>query len=233
MGQYHYPVNWDRKEYLDPHTFGDGIKLLEFGSSACGVLTGLAVLLASSNQGGARGGGDLHPWHGGIGYEGRENTVIVNERYEQALMDHVVGRWATDRISILGDYHEASEIPADVATAPWSSSGFTPEPGVAEDQWAPWGHPLYGAHQLYNLKLEPGYSVAREQAPDDGVRYATDTTWTDISDVVVQTICLDYYIRSERFTPKEGEHTGVFGRMPGPSDKRLIKLNGSINRTGA
>lgn len=120
MGQYHYTVNWDRREYLDPHRFGDGLKLMEFGNSSGGTMLGLAVLLASSNQGGARGGGDLHPWHGGPGYEGRENSFIVSEAYEERLMKHVVGRWAGDRISVLGDYCEESELYSE--TSPWSES---------------------------------------------------------------------------------------------------------------
>jgi hypothetical protein len=57
MGQYHLVVNLDRKEFIHPHRFGDGLKLLEFGCSADGTLTGLAILLACSN---GRGGGDLH-----------------------------------------------------------------------------------------------------------------------------------------------------------------------------
>jgi hypothetical protein len=128
MGQYHYPTNWDRCEYINPHKFGDGLKLLEFGCSAPRTLLGLTVLLASSNKGGARGGGDLHPWHGGSGYEGRENDYIIDEDYEQRLMDHVVGRWAGDTISVLGDYHEEDEIfgkPKD--GSPWYET--------AADRW--------------------------------------------------------------------------------------------------
>lgn len=127
MGQYHYPVNWDRGEYIDPHSFGEGLKLLEFGSGSWGTLFGLSVLLASSNRGGARGGGDLHPWHGGSGYEGRENKVIVSDEYEQRLMDHVVGRWAGGRISVLGDYHNENELISG-CSSPWSevdNSGWT------------------------------------------------------------------------------------------------------------
>lgn len=77
MGQYYYVVNIDKKQYLHPHRFGDGLKLLEFGCSAMGTLTGLAVLLASGN---GRGGGDL-----------RSN-------------DPIVGSWAGDRIVVAGDY---------------------------------------------------------------------------------------------------------------------------------
>jgi len=174
MGQYHYPVNWDKGEYICPHRFGDGLKLLEFGCSASGTLLGLAVLLASSNKGGARGGGDLHPWHGGPGYEGRENSVIVSDEYEQRLMNFIVGRWAGDRISVLGDYHNEDELVSELPS-PWSGEG--------------------------------------------------ESVWTDISGAVVQAVCLDYYVRNERFTPKNG-------RIPfGASlslDKELVGEDGSV-----
>lgn len=128
MGQYHFPVNWDKREFIHPHELGDGLKLLEFGCSMNGTMTGLALLLAGQNKGEARGGGDLHPWHGGPGYEGRENPLIVSEEYEQKLMDHVVGRWAGDRISILGDYHDEHELYCDEQYgSPWYES--------ARDHW--------------------------------------------------------------------------------------------------
>lgn len=77
MGQYYYIVNIDKKQFLHPHDFGDGLKLLEFGSSGCGTMTALAVLLADGN---GRGGGDLHS----------DNPIV--------------GSWAGDRIVIAGDY---------------------------------------------------------------------------------------------------------------------------------
>lgn len=77
MGQYYLVVNVDKGEYLNPHRFGDGLKLLEFGSSASGTMTGLAVLLADGNN---RGGGDLRTDH------------------------TIVGSWAGDRIVVAGDY---------------------------------------------------------------------------------------------------------------------------------
>lgn len=43
MGQYYYVINVTKKEYLHPHKFFDGLKLLEFGCSSNG-----------------RGGGDLN-----------------------------------------------------------------------------------------------------------------------------------------------------------------------------
>lgn len=82
MGQYYMIVNLDKKQYLNPHKFGDGLKLLEFGSSGNGTMCGLAVLLANSN---GRGGGDL--------------------RSEK----EVIGSWAGDRIVIAGDYAEKGD----------------------------------------------------------------------------------------------------------------------------
>lgn len=79
MGQYYMLGNLDKKEYLHPHRFGDGLKLLEFGSSGSGTMNGLAILLAVGN---GRGGGDLH-------------TETENG---------IVGSWAGDRIVIMGDY---------------------------------------------------------------------------------------------------------------------------------
>ena len=77
MGQYYKIVNLDRKEFLNTYTFNDGAKLLEFGCSSEGVLTGLAILLADGN---GRGGGDLHS------------------------DDPIIGSWAGNRIVIAGDY---------------------------------------------------------------------------------------------------------------------------------
>jgi hypothetical protein len=77
MGQYYKIVNLDKKQFLHPHAFGDGLKLMEFGSSGQGTMNGLAILLADGNN---RGGGDLRS----------DNPII--------------GSWAGDRIVVAGDY---------------------------------------------------------------------------------------------------------------------------------
>jgi len=77
MGQYYKIVNIKKKQYISPHTFGDGSKLMEFSMSANGVLAGLAILLADGN---GKGGGDLN-----------SNNPIV-------------GSWSGDNIVIAGDY---------------------------------------------------------------------------------------------------------------------------------
>ena len=82
MGQYYFIVNLDKRQYLHPHRFGDGLKLLEFGNSGGGTMCGLAILLADGNK---RGGGDLY-----------SNNPII-------------GTWAGDRIVVAGDYADAGK----------------------------------------------------------------------------------------------------------------------------
>jgi len=82
VGQYHWPVNLTKKQFLDPHKFGDGLKLLEFGCSESGTLMALTYLLASSV---ARGGGDMPA-------------------------GKLAGTWAGDKIAIIGDYSEKDDI---------------------------------------------------------------------------------------------------------------------------
>lgn len=77
MGQYYKIVNLDKRQYLNPCAFGDGLKLMEFACSSHGTLAGLAILLANSN---GRGGGDLRSDH------------------------EIIGSWAGDRIVVAGDY---------------------------------------------------------------------------------------------------------------------------------
>jgi len=81
MGQYYKVVNITKKQYISPHAFNDGAKLMEFGCSAMGTMTGLVLLLANGN---GRGGGDFH----GIDPNG------------------LVGSWAGDQIVISGDYSD-------------------------------------------------------------------------------------------------------------------------------
>jgi hypothetical protein len=88
MGQYHLVANLDKREFLYPHEFGDGFKLMEFGQSSGGTLTGLAILLAASN---GRGGGDFF-----------DTTTSL---------EHHPGCWAGDRIAIIGDYFEDGDVP--------------------------------------------------------------------------------------------------------------------------
>jgi hypothetical protein len=87
MGQYYKIVNLDRREWISPHAFREGSKLMEFSLSGCGVLSGLSVLLASSN---GEGGGDL---------------------FVDAGWEDIPGLWAGDRIVIAGEYDEKEGSP--------------------------------------------------------------------------------------------------------------------------
>lgn len=80
MGQYFIIVNLDKKEYLHPHKFGEGLKLLEFCCCIGGTMTALAILLRESNK---TGGGDIH------------------------IEDKLIGSWAEDKIVIIGDYDKS------------------------------------------------------------------------------------------------------------------------------
>jgi hypothetical protein len=89
MGQYYKIANLDKREYIEPYPFGDGVKLMEFSMNSGGMLTALAVLLASSN---GNSGGDLH--------------LDVKSKWRD-----VPGRWAGDRIVIAGDYDDRPGSP--------------------------------------------------------------------------------------------------------------------------
>lgn len=100
MGQYHVVVNFSKREWLSPHAFGDGLKLWEQQGGIGGVQTALWLLLACSN---GRGGGDFFD----------RESLLPTERLREWS-----GRWAGDRIAILGDYTEDGDIPDvdDLAT---------------------------------------------------------------------------------------------------------------------
>jgi len=48
MGQYFVVANLDKKQYLHPHVFNDGLKLGEFSHSSDGTMAALAFLLADN-----------------------------------------------------------------------------------------------------------------------------------------------------------------------------------------
>lgn len=84
MGQYWLPVNLDKKEYIDPHKLGCGLKLWEqIGGPDTGTSTALLILVAAMPE--QRGGGDPPE-------------------------DPIVGRWAGDRIALVGDYADDGDL---------------------------------------------------------------------------------------------------------------------------
>lgn len=199
MGQYHYIANLDRREYLHPHRFGDGLKLMEFSCSASGTLAGMSILLAASN---GRGGGDLHMWTPNPDDPRGESPWIRSglnpeqsepEDYARLLAEHMIGRWAGDRVAIIGDYFEADDVEGfDLAASnPWRHNH-----NALDDE---------GHEQVYeNGETKPGAFISEE------------LRWTDISTVVIQTLMLDHYLRGDLEKRMSG-----FGGDRGPESTLL------------
>jgi len=88
MGQYFKLVNLDKREYIHPHRLSVGLKLCE----QLGDFTGDALLMLLATSCG-RGGGDL-------GNDMPEGVALS-----------VLGRWAGDRVAVVGDYTEVGDLP--------------------------------------------------------------------------------------------------------------------------
>lgn len=90
MGQYHLLVNVDKREYLEPSSIALGSKQWEHQSEArwplYGSLADAMYVLTMTSP--ARGGGDM---------PGTE----------------ISGRWAGDRVMVVGDYTEDEDLPAE------------------------------------------------------------------------------------------------------------------------
>jgi len=80
MGQYHKIVNLDRREYINPHRLGCGLKQVEQLGTHPGTGAALLLLLASASTGDGGGDFDQH--------------------------QDVLGRWRGDRIAMVGDYDD-------------------------------------------------------------------------------------------------------------------------------
>jgi len=98
MGQYWMVVNLDKKEYVNAHRLGCGIKLWEQLANHPATGTALLVLLAAMPQ--RRVVGDLDDADG-----------KADKGYAE-VAKRTIGRWAGDRIALVGDYGEAGDIPS-------------------------------------------------------------------------------------------------------------------------
>jgi hypothetical protein len=92
MGQYFKAVNLDKKEYVCPWCLSGGAKLWEWSANTQGSI--FTLLLRKSSEG---GGGDFHGYHNGHD----EGTPVLHP-------DAIAGRWAGDRVVLLGDYDESN-----------------------------------------------------------------------------------------------------------------------------
>lgn len=87
MGQYHKLVNYDKREVVHPHEIGLGLKQWEHIGFEGGTLSDALYILTMTSP--VRGGGDLP-------------------------LTKVSGRWAGDRVMVLGDYTENSDLPEEM-----------------------------------------------------------------------------------------------------------------------
>lgn len=124
MGQYFIICNLDKKELVDPGEFGHGLKLFSIASSSNGALMGLTYLLALS-------GGS-----GGV---------------EQRASDPMFGRWAGDRVAIVGDYFNGT-----VAGMAWDQGVWT-EVSSWRDGWVDiTEHVVRSIEAFFRVRVERG-----------------------------------------------------------------------------
>lgn len=110
MGQYFKAVNLDKTEYICPWCIGGGAKLWEWAVNSQGAI--FTLLLRQSSE---SGGGD----YGSIGpqivelKDGEDLSYIIGRAVSREGVpieipaDSIVGRWAGDRITLVGDYDES------------------------------------------------------------------------------------------------------------------------------
>lgn len=119
IGQYWYVVNLDKREFVSPHKLGAGMKLIEQLGAHPGTGGALLVLLAAMPEN--RGGGDFdldQNWHGPERTL-EEHSISPGPMPEDypTVARRTIGRWAGDRIALVGDYAEDGDLlPTDVAS---------------------------------------------------------------------------------------------------------------------
>jgi hypothetical protein len=120
MGQYFKAVNLDKREVVCPWCLGGGAKLWEWAANPQGSI--FTLLLRKST---GSGGGDYY------GYRSieinadkvRRDGVVPTLRWMAGMegqpipasTDTIVGRWAGDRVVLIGDYDKSKlwdELPA-------------------------------------------------------------------------------------------------------------------------
>lgn len=98
MGQYYVALNMDKGEFISPTALGGCRKATEILTTYPGLMSALAILLTSSPE--TRGGGDLD----------REGYGHAHPEEYAKVAAQVIGRWAGDRVALIGDYAEPSDI---------------------------------------------------------------------------------------------------------------------------
>lgn len=116
MGQYFKAVNLDRREFVCPWCLSGGAKFFEWCSNSYGAVW--CLLLRQSTE---TGGGDISNSEPIVVNINTENVAEGNQTLQAALKyalsregesvqipaDAMVGRWAGQRVTLVGDYDES------------------------------------------------------------------------------------------------------------------------------
>lgn len=173
MGQYWIPINLDKKEFIEPHKLGTGLKLWEQLANHPGTGAALIVLCAAMPL--PRGGGDFdmtENWHGPERTFPEHNVSPgpMPSKYPSEAQQ-VIGRWAGDRIALVGDYAEDSDLKADYpASTLYARCRPKTETAFADA-------PVEGTFGYWNQ--EGQYQYEKEIEPPE---------FTDISELVAKVI---------------------------------------------
>ena len=163
MGQYFLIVNPVKRQFLNPHKFGCGLKLMEFTNSEFGPQQALCVLLAHAN---GRGGGDL----------GTEDLTDD----EKAL----IGSWAGDPISVAGDYDDAwLGVPEDLKGKEYTTQERRMVDVPGQPGWKREGKAFDTVHHVFGKRKNRETGEVEDH--DENLYSAASAFFEDISDKVI------------------------------------------------
>jgi hypothetical protein len=121
MGQYFKAVNFDKREYVCPWCIGGLAKLWEWAANPWGAIFVMLLRKSSGSGGGDYSAGPMHVIsldassdpkalvkmiQAGVAREGQPFSVPA---------ESTVGRWAGDRVALVGDYDDSGlwrELPS-------------------------------------------------------------------------------------------------------------------------
>ena len=109
MGQYFKAVNLDKREVVCPWCLGGGAKLWEWAVNPQGAIFTLLLRKSSATGGGDYGGPEPQTIELG---DGNLAEMIARSAIREGMplpipASLVVGRWAGDRVALIGDYDES------------------------------------------------------------------------------------------------------------------------------
>jgi uncharacterized protein CbrC (UPF0167 family) len=116
MGQYFKAVNEDKREVVCPWCLGGGAKLWEWAANPYGSVFTLLLRRSSAGGGGDYYGYRMQEIHVDPARDEPPETAIAAAMRKTGAMegapitgpaDAIVGRWAGDRVMLVGDYDDS------------------------------------------------------------------------------------------------------------------------------